>query len=301
MEEEKEEHKLVPDDAQKTLEWITVLCAAGLDYRLSKENNAWVLHIPLPERKKAVTEIEQYERQNSNRSFMLPTKEEASPAEDYRMSYWLAFTLLAFFLRFGAFDASVPLLRAGCADGPAIMAGEWWRIVTALTLHSGAVHLLGNMIFIIIIGRFVCRIYGGGLGILVIIAGGALGNWLTAATLNTGYLSIGASTACFAALGILAVRQALQNYSYSRVLRSIWSPVWIPLCAAIAMLGIMGTGERSDLPAHAFGFLSGMLLAFPLKAIEVSGVPSKKIQLELIVLSALIIITAWIKAAASVR
>lgn len=289
-----EEDQILPPGPQKTLEWITVLCAAGLDYRLSMEDNAWVLYIPAENADRAREEIRLYEQQNRNWLAGCRPAPEPDKAESFHMNIWFAYVLLVFHLRLGAFDATNPLLRAACADGPAIMAGEWWRTVTALTIHSGIVHLLSNMVFIILVGHFVCRAFGGGLGILLILISGALANWLTAAVIQPEYLSVGASTAGFAALGILVTRQVIKNYRRYPDWRSIWSRVWLPFCAGLAMLGMTGTGPRSDIAAHAFGFITGMLAAFPLALLEKT--PPRRTQIMLVTLAATILATAWISA-----
>ena len=292
-----EEEQIHPPGAQKTLEWITVLCAAGLDYRLTCEEGSWVLHIPADVAAKAHDEIRLYEQHNRHKTPPGPPYTPRPAANSFYMSYWFAYVLLVFHWRLGAFDRHNPLLLAACADGTAIMAGEWWRTVTALTIHSGVVHLLSNMVFIILIGHFVCRAFGGGLGILAILLSGALGNWLTAAIMQPDYLSVGASTAGFAALGILVTRQVIENYRSCRDLRSIWSRVWLPLCAGLAMLGMTGTGPRSDIAAHLFGFLAGMLTAFPLALLD--RPPPRRPQILLIAMAAAILAAAWISAAAT--
>ena len=74
-----------------------------------------------------------------------------------------------------------------------------------------------------------------------------MGNLATAGVARTGYFSIGASTAVFGALGGLT---ALQLVSRRR-------KGWITIGAGVALLAMLGTGEKSDLLAHLFGFLAG--------------------------------------------
>src|SRR2546430_9329762 len=53
-----------------------------------------------------------------------------------------------------------------------MMAGEWWRAVTALTLHADAPHLLGNALASALLVTAVCQQLGPGVGLwLVLLAG----------------------------------------------------------------------------------------------------------------------------------
>jgi membrane associated rhomboid family serine protease len=69
--------------------------------------------------------------------------------------------------------------------------------------------------------------------------------------------AIGASTAVFATLGLLAA------YSWRRRTgRSArWPYRWAPLIAAVALLALLGAGgEHTDVLAHLTGFFAGTLL-----------------------------------------
>ena len=45
--------------------------------------------------------------------------------------------------------------------------------------------------------------------------------------------------------------------------RLVFSRTWIPIGAAAALLGWLGTGPESDMVGHALGFAWGALLALP--------------------------------------
>ncbi len=144
--------------------------------------------------------------------------------------------------------------RAGRVDGVLVRAGEIWRSVTALTLHSGLGHLAGNLVFGALFGLFAGRILGSGVAWFAIIATGALGNLLNTLLLAPDHRSIGASTAVFAALGIVA------GYVWRAKLMS--QERWVyrngPIVGGLALLMYTGTGdENTDIGAHLFGFLCG--------------------------------------------
>jgi membrane associated rhomboid family serine protease len=144
-------------------------------------------------------------------------------------------------------------LEAGKAQAELIRQGEWWRTVTALSLHADSVHLAGNLVFGLVFGFLAGQLLGWGLAWSAMLLAGALGNALNAFLQAPGHTSVGASTAVFAAVGILAF------YAWRR--RE--SPVnrWVPLGGGIALLAFLGMGgERTDIAAHLTGFASGGLL-----------------------------------------
>jgi membrane associated rhomboid family serine protease len=146
---------------------------------------------------------------------------------------------------------------AGIADGNAIRSGEWWRAVTALTLHEDIAHLFGNLVFGALFVGALCPITGTGLALAAVLAAGASGNLLNAVLQPDGHRSLGASTAVFAALGLLA---ALQWRRRARR-RAGGLRRWTPVVAALLLLGYLGaSGERVDVLAHVTGLGCGFAL-----------------------------------------
>ncbi|HSQ86731.1 MAG TPA: rhomboid family intramembrane serine protease, partial [Desulfobacterales bacterium] len=117
-------------------------------------------------------------------------------------------------------------------------------------------HLAGNMVGIAVFGTAVCNITGAGVGWLMILLTGILGNLANAALFRYGHISIGASTSVFGAVGILAA------YQLSRKIRIAGQRMkaWLPLAGGLALLGLLGSSKHSDLTAHLFGFIAGILL-----------------------------------------
>jgi rhomboid protease GluP len=140
---------------------------------------------------------------------------------------------------------------AGEGVAAKIVAGEPWRAVTALMLHADIVHLLGNVLAMGVLATAVCRLLGPGLGLALIVASGAGGNFLNAALRGAPHVSVGASTAVFGALGLLAGMAVLRARAPRR-------HAWVPIAAGLALLALLGTGERADLVAHFFGFQVGI-------------------------------------------
>ena len=269
-----DEDVMVPAHEKQTSEWITVLSALGIDYRLTYEGAAWVIHVPATQSAGARTELKAYEQES--RLWSIDDDgggADVAPGDRSWSPLWAAGFVLAFFLWLGAYDGDVVLLRAAAADSTAMAAGEWWRAVTALTIHADEGHLVGNMVSLSLFGYAVCLAYGGGLAWALILASGIAGNALAAALSGPDHISVGASTACFGALGILVAHQFVENVRRFGFSRSVWSRTWIPLGAGCGVLALLGTGPRSDLAAHATGFLCGVVLALPFSWIPVDRTP----------------------------
>src|SRR4029434_3541962 len=98
---------------------------------------------------------------------------------------------------------SLDWFGAGRLQAGGVVGGEWWRAVTALTVHVEIDHLLGNLAFGAFFGYFAGRYLGVGVGWLAIVVAAALANGFDALLQPSAHRSIGASTAVFAALGML--------------------------------------------------------------------------------------------------
>jgi len=136
------------------------------------------------------------------------------------------------------------------------MNGEIYRTVTSLMLHSGYPHLASNIAGIAIFGTAVCSITGAGVGWLMILLSGILGNLANAALFQYGHISIGASTAVFGAVGILAAYQLCRKIKIAGQRMK----AWLPLAGGLALLGFLGSSKHSDLTAHLFGFIAGICI-----------------------------------------
>ena len=145
-----------------------------------------------------------------------------------------------------------------------VVGGEWWRSVTALTLHGDIVHLVSNLVAGVGFAFFVARFFGTASGWFLILLSGAMGNALNAWVHHPEpHLSIGASTAVFGASGIItgiglwaALVQPAERWTLPRWL--------LPAFGGLTLLGLLGVGEGLDggidVAAHISGFLCGGLI-----------------------------------------
>jgi membrane associated rhomboid family serine protease len=70
---------------------------------------------------------------------------------------------------------------------------------------------------------------------------------------------VGFSTAVFGLLGVLA---ALRMRAQLPLGKRLTLRYWLPLGAAVALLGLTGSSPGSDLTAHFFGFIWGCALGY---------------------------------------
>lgn len=174
------------------------------------------------------------------------------------------------------------------ASASKILQGEYYRCVTALLLHGSDLHLVGNMAGIIVFGTSVCSITGSGAGWFMIIGAGFLGNYFNACFYKSLHLSIGASTAVFGAVGILAGYRMI----YDLEEKGLRSTAFLPIGAGLALLALLGAGPNSDIMAHLFGYIAG-LIAGSFYRLFIRKSPKESCQIILLVFSAVMMIAAW--------
>lgn len=236
-------------------EVVLVLESRSVPNRLEQNRSRWVVSVPGAHFNTAKSEVIAWLAENSQ-----PTGGERHlrvlgngwPG----VVAWIAiliFVAVAATRQYLGFD----WYASGSADAAAIVNGEYWRALSALMLHADTVHLMGNLVFGSFFGFYVGRYLGEGFGWSLILLGGVLGNTLNAWVQSPLHRSVGASTAVFAALGILTAYRWRRGYEP----HTAWRVRFAPLYAGIALLAFTGTaGESTDLGAHLFGFLAGALL-----------------------------------------
>ncbi len=170
------------------------------------------------------------------------------------VAYWCAMVFIYSAANQHAFGRD--WFAAGQAQAGLILCGEWERIVTALSLHADLGHLLSNLIAGSLFGLFVSQLLGSVLAWLLMLIAGSAGNAINAFFQPASHTSVGASTAIFGAIGILAVLALKYRSQWKGRLRR-----WAPLAAGLMLLAFLGTeGERVDVGAHVAGFVAGSLL-----------------------------------------
>ena len=153
--------------------------------------------------------------------------------------------------------------------------GEWWRPFTALFLHGDGAHIIGNLASGAVFGILVAKSIGARKGWLMILLAGTLGNALTSAvTYPQPFVSLGASTAVFGALGILSGIGLVENCREE--VRMPYVRVLAPLLAGMVLLGLLGganPGEGVDVFGHVFGFSAGIVSGMVCRYLDRDPIP----------------------------
>lgn len=101
----------------------------------------------------------------------------------------------------GLFPSSALLLALGGSHGPSVASGEWWRVLTAMFLHGGPLHLLFNLACLYAVGSRLERLLGSVVFLAVYLATGAIGT-LVSLLVHPDVVSVGASGAIFGLIGV---------------------------------------------------------------------------------------------------
>lgn len=230
-----------------------MLHSLGIPYELLADGSSTRLVVPPEFTEKAKFELWQYEIENrqptATSSRLTPVYQNAIPGV---LVYAAIITVVALLAGEAALDQN--WFAAGRVDGVLIRGGEWWRSVTALTLHSGLKHYAGNLGFGIAFGIMAGRVLGSGVTWLAVVISGGCANLLNTLLLDSSHRSIGASTAVFAVLGIVAGfvwRGKLMK-------QDRWAYRIGPIVGGLALLAYTGTGDaNTDVGAHVVGFACG--------------------------------------------
>ena len=235
-----------------------ILAAVGIESFVDFDDGMYRLSVDDAQRRVAVHHLQAWDAERRALH--------ARPVVEYRPRLhggaWLGclgyiITLLGVAVTISMSPAPATAFARGTLDGAAVQSGQWWRAWTALTLHWDAAHLVANLGAGVWFGYLAGRQIGTGTAWLLIVTGAAMANLFDAWLGPASYVSAGASTMVFTALGMLSAHswRSRLHLPQRRALR------WAPLVGGVVLLGWFGTaGEGTDIVAHALGFGAGALL-----------------------------------------
>ena len=128
---------------------------------------------------------------------------------------------------------------------------EWWRLITAMFLHGGLIHIGFNMMALMQFGPALEELYGSARYLFLYVVTGAFGFLVSALS---GKFSIGASGAILGLVGVMLAITSKRGGAYMRDLKS-------RLITSVVILFVLGfSGMGMDNYAHGAGLASGFVL-----------------------------------------
>lgn len=164
------------------------------------------------------------------------------------------------FTLFGG-DEGVRLFELFTLDKQALAAGEWWRLVTPLLVHSPQtlLHILFNMYALWIAGPIVEGIYGSPRFAAMYLLCGIAAS--VASLIFTPGPSVGASGAIFGLFGVLFAAMRTHQPLLDRRARGLATQIGV-LIVINLLIGFGLMGRVVDNAAHVGGLLAGLWLGF---------------------------------------
>jgi membrane associated rhomboid family serine protease len=234
-----------------------VLEARGIPYEIEVSGASWVVLAATAEVPAAREELARYAAERR-----IPRPRAAAfpefPGAGYGTAAFVIVLIAAAYCA-GIHAFGADWLEAGSLDARRGGAAQWWRAVTALTLHLDQAHLLGNLLFGAVFGTLAGGAFGPGVAWSSILAAGAVADYLDMLISPSDHRAAGASTAVFAALGLLSGFSWRLRLTLREQLRYRWGPLF----GGLFLLTMLGAGgERVDVLGHALGFAVGTALGW---------------------------------------
>lgn len=175
------------------------------------------------------------------------------------------------------------------AFAPAVLRGEWWRLVVPMFVHGGIVHIAFNSMALADLGPAVEHTYGSARYVFLYVTTGILGFCATVAwsvLSGTPHLSVGASGAVLGIVGVLLAITVKRGGAYMQMVRA-------QLLRSIGYTFLLGAVVNVDNAAHVGGLASGFVLGMLLADRPPSTALARKVSVVLAAASALVVVVAF--------
>jgi membrane associated rhomboid family serine protease len=236
------------------MDWSLVLTSQDIASTLLQhpEHGHWMLLVEPQDYDRAIAAIRQYRLENQRWSWRREIVQTGI------LFHWGAVVWVGLLLLVYLWDVcSGSLLKSlGMLDSNLVHKGEWWRLFTAMTLHGDIAHLAMNSAMILLFGGLAMARFGFGSSLWAAYLAGLLGNlaglWFDPET----HRSLGASGIVMGTLGLVAVQSIFLLRRGFQAAKYVISG----FMAGVMLFVLFGMDPRSDVLAHAGGFLGGAVL-----------------------------------------
>jgi membrane associated rhomboid family serine protease len=231
-----------------------VLSASGITHRIQYISADHIeIYVDTRQKERALYEIAAYDSENRN---WPPSVKADTFVPTFRaMSSMVIGSLVFIYGLTGDWHLESIWFQKGAGDSAAILNNfEFYRLVTPLTLHADIVHLLGNCFLGGILLHYFLHLTGNGIGLFTMLVTATIANLINVVVHGPGHHFVGFSTAVFSIIGMLC------TISFAMKTKRSTLHFFMPVMSGLAFLAFLGSsGERTDLGAHLFGLLCGLL------------------------------------------
>jgi len=276
------------ESEQQALDWSLVLTSQGIGSLLlgpSEGMPSWRLVIEPADQSRAQEAIDKFCAEN--RGWRLRQKLPWSGLVFHWGALFWALSMMLFHA--GSRLMGPAWTTSGVMDSEAVRAGSWWRLFTAVTLHADVGHLMANAtIGFILLGLAMAR-FGAGWALLVSFLAGGAGNFLAYCVDPMIHRSLGSSGMVMGSLGLVAI----QSFGFWRDQGNTKRLFASGVFAGVLLFILLGLDPRSDVLAHAGGFLGGILLGMALLLVPERWQQSLKANAAAIAITCALVLWTW--------
>ena len=155
----------------------------------------------------------------------------------------------------------------GADYGVFVLQGDWWRLVTAMFVHAGVIHIGLNMWCLWNLGLLGEPLLGP-IGLIATYLLTGLAGDLLSVAIHPQIVGVGASGAIFGIAGvlILLLKSPLLPVPQSELRQLRQSVIYFAAINLVIGLGtsVVNSPVKTDNMAHLGGFVCGLLLGIPL-------------------------------------
>ena len=270
---------------RQAMEWGLVLASQEIEAIIDKAEQGWELLVPEGDYGRAQEALAQYRAENRNWHWRQPLPE-AGLVFHWGSLGWAAAIVAAYYWSAVRFPG---VQSAGIMDSEKVADGQWWRLLTAVTLHANGPHLMANATTgFVLMGLAMAR-YGPGVALLATFLAGVAGNAADMLVYAQPHQSLGASGMVMGALGAITV----QSFSFWRQYRPGGRFLRRAAAAGVLILVLLGFSPDSDVVAHVGGFIAGAMLGCALGWVRPARLHGGALNAGALVALAALLLAAW--------
>ena len=152
------------------------------------------------------------------------------------------------------------LYRFGAKYPPSILAGEWWRLVTAGFLHGGLIHIAMNSWVLYDLGAQVEELFGSSRFLVFYLIATISG--FAASTFWSPAISVGASAGMFGLIGVMIALGVQSRTAMGEAIRGMYVR-WAIYGLLFGLLPYFHVDNAAHIGGLAGGFIGGYLAGVP--------------------------------------